>query len=99
MTLDKNTRDVLADAFQQLKLTVHNRLFETPDALRSDSNLGSKCGLDQVTQPVTKILIEEGRLLTDADCARLVQEIKNELAGVGSYEPRENDRSTSSRQS
>jgi len=41
----------------------------------------------KVTQAITDILTEEGRLLTDTDRARLVEEIKNELLGLGPLEP------------
>jgi pilus assembly protein CpaF len=41
----------------------------------------------KVTQAITEILNEEGRLLTDTDRARLVEEIKNELLGLGPLEP------------
>jgi pilus assembly protein CpaF len=41
----------------------------------------------KVTQAITEILNEEGRLLTEVDRARLVEEIKNELLGLGPLEP------------
>ena len=41
----------------------------------------------KVTAAINDILNEEGRLLTDADRARLVEEIKNELLGLGPLEP------------
>src|SRR5229473_751132 len=79
-------RDVLADGFQQLKLAVHNRLFETLDVSRLES-LEASMASTKVTQAITEILNEEGRLLTEVDRARLVEEIKNELLGLGPLEP------------
>src|SRR5579864_3084808 len=82
----RRTRDVLADGFQQLKLAVHNRLFETLDVSRLES-LEANMASTKVTQAITEILNEEGRLLTEVDRARLVEEIKNELLGLGPLEP------------
>jgi pilus assembly protein CpaF len=79
-------RDMMADGFQQLKLAVHNRLFETLDVSRLES-LEQNMASTKVTQAITEILNEEGRLLTDTDRARLVEEIKNELLGLGPLEP------------
>src|SRR5579863_8611394 len=82
----RRNRDVLADGFQQLKLAVHNRLFETLDVSRLES-LEANMASTKVTQAITEILNEEGRLLTETDRARLVEEIKNELLGLGPLEP------------
>jgi len=41
----------------------------------------------KVTTAITDILNEDGRLLTDSDKTRLVEEIKNELLGLGPLEP------------
>jgi pilus assembly protein CpaF len=82
----RRQRDVLADGFQQLKLAVHNRLFETLDVSRLES-LEANMAASKVTQAISEILDEEGRLLTEADRARLVEEIKNELLGLGPLEP------------
>jgi len=82
----RRQRDVLADGFQQLKLAVHNRLFETLDVSRLES-LEANMASTKVTQAITDILNEEGRLLTESDRARLVEEIKNELLGLGPLEP------------
>ena len=82
----RRQRDTMADGFQQLKLAVHNRLFESLDVSRLES-LEQNMASTKVTQAITDILNEEGRLLTDADRARLVEEIKNELLGLGPLEP------------
>src|ERR1700736_217384 len=82
----RKQRDILADGFQQLKLAVHNRLFETLDVSRLES-LETNMASSKVTQAITDILNEEGRLLTEEDRARLVEEIRNELLGLGPLEP------------
>ncbi|MGD0288210.1 MAG: CpaF family protein [Candidatus Binataceae bacterium] len=82
----RRQRDTMADGFQQLKLAVHNRLFETLDVSRLES-LEQNMASTKVTQAITEILNEEGRLLTDADRVRLIEEIKNELLGLGPLEP------------
>src|SRR5216683_7377558 len=79
-------RDVLADGFQQLKLAVHNRLFETLDVTRLES-LEPALASQKVTEAITAILEDEGRLLTDSDRFHLIEEIKNELLGLGPLEP------------
>jgi pilus assembly protein CpaF len=85
-TTPRRQRDVLADGFQQLKLAVHNRLFETLDVSRLES-LEANMASAKVIQAIGDILTEEGRLLTESDRARLVEEIKNELLGLGPLEP------------
>lgn len=82
----KRGRDTLADSFQQLKLSVHNRLFETLDVARLES-LDPDLALTKVSQAINEILNEEGRLITDADRERLTDEIKNEILGLGPLEP------------
>jgi pilus assembly protein CpaF len=82
----KRERSAVADGFQQLKLAVHNRLFETLDVSRLES-LEANMASQKVTGAISEILDEEGRLLTDADRARLIEEIKNELLGLGPLEP------------
>src|ERR1700676_233016 len=82
----KRERNTMADGFQQLKLAVHNRLFETLDVSRLES-LEANMASQKVTTAISEILDEEGRLLTDADRARLISEIKNELLGLGPLEP------------
>jgi pilus assembly protein CpaF len=82
----KRERSAMADGFQQLKLAVHNRLFETLDVSRLES-LEANMASQKVTTAISEILDEQGRLLTDADRARLIEEIKNELLGLGPLEP------------
>ena len=82
----KRERNTMADGFQQLKLAVHNRLFETLDVSRLES-LEANMASQKVTTAISEVLDEEGRLLTDADRTRLIEEIKNELLGLGPLEP------------
>jgi len=79
-------RDAQAEGLQQLKLAVHNRLFETLDVARLET-LEAGLASQKVTQAINDILTEEGRLLTDTDRTSLVEEIKNELLGLGPLEP------------
>jgi pilus assembly protein CpaF len=82
----KKLGDTGGQGFQELKLAVHNRLFETLDVSRLES-LEAHVATQKVTAAITDILDEEGRLLTDADRTRLIEEIKNELLGLGPLEP------------
>jgi pilus assembly protein CpaF len=82
----KKPKDGQAEGFAQLKLAVHNRLFETLDVSRLES-LEPQLASQKVTAAITDILTEEGRLLTEEDRSRLVEEIKNELLGLGPLEP------------
>ncbi len=82
----RKPKDSQAEGFQQLKLAVHNRLFESLDVSRLES-LETSLASQKVTTAITEILDEEGRLLTDSDRTRLIEEIKNELLGLGPLEP------------
>jgi pilus assembly protein CpaF len=82
----RRARDVLADSFQQLKLEVHNRLFETLEVSRLES-LDTVLATAKVTQAINDILNEQGRLITDLDRERLISEVRNELLGLGPLEP------------
>ncbi|MGB3552880.1 MAG: TadA family conjugal transfer-associated ATPase [Candidatus Binatus sp.] len=79
-------KDVQAEGFQQLKLAVHNRLFEMLDVTRLES-LEPGLAAQKVTTAISAILDDEGRLLTDVDKSHLIEEIKNELLGLGPLEP------------
>src|SRR5271167_4618008 len=83
---EKLRKDPQSEGFQQLKLAVHNRLFESLDVSRLES-LEANLASQKVTGAITEILNEEGRLLTDTDRTRLIEEIKNELLGLGPLEP------------
>src|SRR5580698_11058549 len=83
---EKLRKDPQSEGFQQLKLAVHNRLFESLDVSRLES-LEANLASQKVTGAITEILYDEGRLLTDADRTRLIEEIKNELLGLGPLEP------------
>ncbi len=85
-TAPRRARDVLADSFQQLKLEVHNRLFETLEVSRLES-LDAALATSKVTQAINDILNEQGRLITDSDRERLINEVRNELLGLGPLEP------------
>jgi pilus assembly protein CpaF len=74
------------DSFRELKLAVHNRLLETIDVSKLES-LDPLMVSTKLTSAIGSILEEEDRLLTDADRTRLVEEIKNEMLGLGPLEP------------
>ena len=63
--------------------TVCSRSLDVSRLESLEANLASQ----KVTGAITEILNEEGRLLTDADRCRLIEEIKNELLGLGPLEP------------
>src|SRR5208282_1916765 len=79
-------KDAQAEGFQQVKLAVHNRLFEMLDVTRLES-LEPALAAQKVTAAISTILDDEGRLLTDVDKNHLIEEIKNELLGLGPLEP------------
>ncbi len=82
----RTVKDAQAEGFQQLKLAVHNRLFEMLDVTRLES-LEPVLAAQKVTEAISAILDDEGRLLTDSDKTHLIEEIKNELLGLGPLEP------------
>src|ERR1700683_618352 len=78
----KRKSDNLSEGSRRLKIKVHNRLFETIDISKLES-LDPAMVSTKVSAAITDILSEDGRLLTQTDRDRLVQEIKNELLGRG----------------
>ncbi len=42
---------------------------------------------EKVTSSISTLLDEQGRVLTDTDRVRLIEEIKNEMLGLGPLEP------------
>jgi len=79
-------RDEAADSTRELKIKVHNRLFDSIDVSRMET-LDPALISAKVTTAIGETLDEDGRLLTDVDRARLVEEVKNELLGLGPLEP------------
>ena len=82
----RQPKDALAEGFRQLKLDVHNRLFETLDVAKLE-NLDPTVASSKIGAAINELLDAEGRLLTDQDRSRLVEEVKNELLGLGPLEP------------
>ena len=78
-------KDTLADSSRELKATVQKRLLETMDVSKLDG-LEPAVASEKVTTAISTLLSEQGRVLTDLDRARLIDEIKNELLGVGPLE-------------
>ena len=79
-------RDEAVEAMRELKVKVHNRLFESVDVSRMEA-LDPTLISAKVTSAISETLDEDARLLTDNDRARLVNEVKNELLGLGPLEP------------
>jgi pilus assembly protein CpaF len=86
ITKNKGKTDLLSEGARRLKIKVHNRLFETIDISKLES-LDPALVSTKVIAAIMDILSEDGRILTDTDRDRLVQEIKNELLGLGPLEP------------
>ncbi len=86
ITAPRKGKDGVADGFRQLKLKAHSRLFETMDLAQLE-NVDPALLSAKVTATIGDLLKEEARLLTDSDRARLVDELKDELLGLGPLEP------------
>jgi pilus assembly protein CpaF len=82
----RRARDAVAEGFRQLKLKAHNKLFETIDIAQLES-VDPGLLSNKVTTAISETLAEDGRLLTDNDRLRLIDEVKNELLGLGPLEP------------
>ena len=82
----RRRKDAIAESSRRLKVKIHNKLFESIDLSKLEA-LEPQMVAGKVTAAINEILNEEGRLLTEGDRARLVDEIKNELLGLGPLEP------------
>ncbi len=79
-------RDGVADGFRALKLKAHTKLFEVMDLAQLET-VDPALLSAKVTATIGDLLKEESRLLTDNDRARLIDELKDELLGLGPLEP------------
>src|SRR5277367_1106526 len=82
----RRRKDAIADSSRRLKVKVHNKLFETIDVAKLET-LEPAMVSTIVTAAINDILNEDGRLLTDSDRGKLIEELKNELLGLGPLEP------------
>jgi pilus assembly protein CpaF len=82
----RRRKDAIADSSLRLKIKVHNKLFETIDVSKLESLEPSQVSA-KVAAAINDILDDDGRLVTEADRVRLVEELKNELLGLGPLEP------------
>src|SRR5713101_10179831 len=82
----RRRKDAIADSSRRLKVKVHNKLFETIDVAKLETLEPAMVSI-KVTAAINDILNEDGRLLTDTDRGRLVEELKNELLGLGPPAP------------
>jgi pilus assembly protein CpaF len=82
----RRRKDAIADSSRRLKVKIHNKLFETIDVSKLEA-LEPAMVSAKVSSAINDILNENGSLLTEADRSRLVEELKNELLGLGPLEP------------
>jgi pilus assembly protein CpaF len=73
-------------AHQELKFRVHNRLFELLD-LAKLSKVSEERIREDITVATRRVLEEEKALLTLEERERIVQEIQDEVLGLGPLEP------------
>src|SRR5271155_5709237 len=78
----RRRKDAIADSSRRLKVKVHNKLFETIDVAKLET-LEPAMVSTKVTAAINDIKNEDGRLLTDSDRGKLIEELKNELLGLG----------------
>ncbi|HLH77514.1 MAG TPA: CpaF family protein [Candidatus Binataceae bacterium] len=83
-----------ASGYIELKARIHNRLLEALDLSRLEETDPATVSA-QVATTIRGLLAEEGRLVTEADTARLEEEIRNEILGLGPLEPLLQDHSIS----
>jgi pilus assembly protein CpaF len=82
---EESARD-LTPRLQELKFHVHNELFELLD-LANLANVSEERARQDVAAATRRILDEEKALLTLEDRERMVEEIQNEVFGLGPLEP------------
>src|SRR5882757_2459472 len=82
----RRRKDALADSSRRLKVKIHNKLFETIDVSKLEA-LEPLMVAAKVSAVINEILTENGTLLTEIDRNNLVEELKNELLGLGPLEP------------
>ncbi len=71
---------------RELKKRVHNRLLESIDVSKLET-LEPDYVHGKLTATIRELLEEEGRLLTEVDRDHLIEEIRNEIIGLGPLEP------------
>jgi pilus assembly protein CpaF len=98
LTLISQKREVRdspeAAAFRDLKQEILDHLLQTLDVAKLDS-LDPAMVTGRLSLTITDLLREQGRLVTDADRERLIEEVKNEILGLGPLEPLMHDDSVS----
>ncbi len=75
-----------ASPFRDLKRQILDHLLRTLDVAKLDS-LDPALVTGRLSVEITDYLREEGSLVTDADRLRLIEEVKNEILGLGPLEP------------
>ncbi len=82
----RKRKDAISDSSRRLKVKIHNKLFETIDVSKLES-LEPAMVSEKVTAAINDILNDDDHFLTDADRGRLIEELKNEVLGLGPLEP------------
>jgi pilus assembly protein CpaF len=73
-------------AFRDLKREILDHLLQTVDVSKLD-RLDFAQVTARLSAAITERLHEQNRLLTDADRVRLIEEVRNEMLGLGPLEP------------
>lgn len=82
------------DGLSDLKVKIHKRLIEEIDLTKLTDKDQNELRF-QIKQAVNQLLLEENALLTTSERDRLVDEILNEVMGLGPLEPLLRDKSIS----
>ncbi len=77
---------VESSGMRELKSRIHARLLKTAD-LSQIENADPALVTERLATAIRTLMLEEGRLLTEADTARLIEEVRNEVLGLGPLEP------------
>jgi pilus assembly protein CpaF len=71
---------------RELKSRIHARLLETLDLNQIETGDPAVVS-ERLATTIRALMLEEGRLLTEGDTSRLIEEIRNEVLGLGPLEP------------
>src|SRR6266446_5311840 len=83
---DRRSSTAGGEGFRNLKAKVLDRMLETIDATKLET-LEASVVSSRLTSAINQLVDEEDRLLTDEDRLRMIEEIKNEILGLGPLEP------------
>jgi pilus assembly protein CpaF len=90
LSLVKQKREVReapeAAAFRELKNDIHQHLLQILDVNKLETLDPSQVNA-RLTATITEWLLEQSRLVSERDRARLISEVQNEILGLGPLEP------------